>query len=185
MMKSRTQTGSKVSTPSLLNEHVTLAIVLASTPLSAQDYQIRWIWTANGQYSVASAYDCQFNGSFSYFPAVQIWKAKVEPKCRFFSWLVLHNRALTADNMMKKNWHCNPLCPLCYRQQETVQHILLQCNYAEALWNIFQTLYGFPSYATLISKGGPIEWVHHLISAYSKKEHKMKLGLLFMFWWTV
>jgi hypothetical protein len=83
MMKSRTQTGSKVSTPSLLNEHVTLAIVLASTPLSAQDYQIRWIWTANGQYSVASAYDCQFNRSFSYFPAVQIWKAKVEPECRF------------------------------------------------------------------------------------------------------
>jgi hypothetical protein len=120
MMKSRTQTGSKVSTPSLLNEHVTLAIVLASTPLSAQDDQIRWIWTTNGQYSVASAYDCQFNRSFSYFPAAQIWKAKVEPKCSFFAWLVLHNRALTADNMMKKNRHCNPLCPLCYCQQETV-----------------------------------------------------------------
>jgi hypothetical protein len=120
-----------------MNEYVTLSIAIASTPLTEQHDQITWRWTANGQFSAASAYNCQFNGSYSYFLATKISKAKAEPKYKFFAWLVLHNRALTVDNMLKKNWPCNPLCPLCYCQQETTEHILLQCNYVEALWTLF------------------------------------------------
>jgi hypothetical protein len=40
---------------------------------------------------VASVYDCQFRGSITYFPAITIWKAKAEPKCRLFAWLAMHN----------------------------------------------------------------------------------------------
>jgi hypothetical protein len=39
----------------------------------------------------------------TYFPVTQIWKAKAEHKCRFFAWVVMHNKILTTDNMMKKN----------------------------------------------------------------------------------
>ncbi|GJM88808.1 hypothetical protein PR202_ga05374 [Eleusine coracana subsp. coracana] len=63
-------------------------------------------------------------GATYQFPAKALWGAKTEPKCRFFTWLALHNRALTADNLAKKNWPCEPTCPLCYCIPETTQHLL-------------------------------------------------------------
>jgi hypothetical protein len=56
---------------------------------------------------------------------------------------------------------------------------------AEALWNLFQTKFDMPSYGTLLAKGGPIEWVQFLITFCNAQEQKYKLGLFFMFWWSV
>jgi hypothetical protein len=52
---------------------------------------------------VALAYKFQFLGSVVHFPATQLWQAVTEPKCNFFGWLVMHDKVLTADNMMKRN----------------------------------------------------------------------------------
>jgi hypothetical protein len=65
------------------------------------------------------------------FLAKHIWKVTIEPKCKFFAWLVLHNRAITADNMAKKNWDCDPFCPLYFCMQETTSHILIHYNNVE------------------------------------------------------
>jgi hypothetical protein len=90
-------------------------------------------------------------------PTAQIWKARVEPKCRFFDWLVLHNRILIADNMIKKNWACNPNCPLCYCLLESVNHLLIARNYSEALWNIISTKYGLLGYSQMSVYHSPVE----------------------------
>jgi hypothetical protein len=37
------------------------------------------------------------------FRATPVWKALVEPKCRFFAWLFLHGKVLMAGNMIKRN----------------------------------------------------------------------------------
>lgn len=50
---------------------------------------------------------CLSVGATVYFPATNIWQARTEPKCQFFAWLAMHNKVLTADNMMKKNWSCD------------------------------------------------------------------------------
>jgi hypothetical protein len=80
-----------------------LSLLLSSVSLTQDRDQVFWRWTANRWYSVASAYKCQFTGSMSYFPALEIWRVKAEPKCKFFVWLGMHNKMLTADNMIKKN----------------------------------------------------------------------------------
>jgi hypothetical protein len=49
----------------------------------ANEDQILWRWTANGEYSTRSAYQAQFNGSMSRIKIEAIWKAKAKPKCRF------------------------------------------------------------------------------------------------------
>jgi hypothetical protein len=67
-----------------------------------QKDKIHWRWTRDGVYTVASAYDCQFIGCLSKFPAKEIWRTRTEPKCRFFAWLVMHDQILTAQNMIKK-----------------------------------------------------------------------------------
>jgi hypothetical protein len=78
---------------------------MALSPISLNDKKdaITWRWTTNGQYSAASAYDCQFIGVMVTFPAPVIWKSSSEPKIKFFAWLVMHNMVLTADNLMKRD----------------------------------------------------------------------------------
>jgi hypothetical protein len=91
--------------------------------------------TGDGKYSAATAYDRQFLGAYSPFPDIDLWKAFAERKSKFFAWLVLHNRVLIADNMAKRNWDCNPQCSLCFCSNETTDHLLAQCNFAEAMWS--------------------------------------------------
>jgi hypothetical protein len=79
---------------------------------------------ADGKYSVSSTYDCQFIGSIIQFPATSIWQAASKPKCRFFAWLVMHDRVPTANNLLKKNWPCNFFCSFCLCIHETTESCL-------------------------------------------------------------
>lgn len=51
--------------------------------LNGLEDTISWRWTADGQYSASSAYKIQFASNYSKMNLCPIWKAKVEPKCRF------------------------------------------------------------------------------------------------------
>jgi hypothetical protein len=86
----------------MLEEYIMLYMALSAVTLSDQPDEINWRWTSNGIYLTASAYKCQLKGSMVYFPAVDVWKAFCEPKCKFFTWLVLLNKILTVDSMAKK-----------------------------------------------------------------------------------
>jgi hypothetical protein len=108
-----------IQTTSQLEEFILLFMALTPVSLSGQDDSIAWRWTANRCYSVSSAYECQLLGATIGFPATDIWRTKTEQKCKFFTWLVLHDRVLTTDNLIKRNWPCNQLCPLCHYLDET------------------------------------------------------------------
>jgi hypothetical protein len=88
-------------------------MAISSQTLTDQQDSVSWKWTANGQHTVASAYDCQFLGAMAFFLDTLLWKDLAEQKIKFFAWLVLHERVLTANNMAKKSWPCNPNCSLC------------------------------------------------------------------------
>jgi hypothetical protein len=113
-----------------------------------------------------------------------VWRALSETKCKFFACLSLHNKILTADNMAKKNWDCNPICPLCFCMPETANHLLTKCNFFEALWRALAPRLNLPQYNMLNSLGGPLEWVCHLAIGSSSSRRKM-LGLVFFIWWNL
>jgi hypothetical protein len=87
---------------------------------------------------------------------------------------VLHNRALTADVMQKKNWPCESLCSLYFCIQETDDHLLCKCNYTEALWRAVSGDLQLPQYDTMFHLGGPVDWVI-LLSASRNKALKSKM----------
>jgi hypothetical protein len=74
-----------IDSTSLIEEFTLLFMAPASVKLTDKQDQITWLWTADGKYSVVSAYECQFMGAISTFPAKQIWQAKAEAKCIFFA----------------------------------------------------------------------------------------------------
>jgi hypothetical protein len=174
-----------ITTSAELEEFIMLFMALLSIFLSDQKDEIQWRWTGDGCYTVASAYDCQFFGNFSCFLARQIWKAQTEPKCRFFEWLVMHDRILTAHNMIKRNWPCDHNCSLCLCMHETTEHLLIKCNYIEAVWNLIAPTLHLKDYSLMIQSGGPKNWVNELLHSGSSKTKKINLGALFSFWWMI
>jgi hypothetical protein len=56
---------------------------------------IHWRWTSSGTCSSKSAYKIQFQGSY--------WSASVEGKHKFFAWLMVQNKILTADNLVLRS----------------------------------------------------------------------------------
>jgi hypothetical protein len=140
---------------------------------------------ADGKYSVHSAYAIQFQGSYSQFPATDIWQAMSEPKCKFFVWLAMHDRILIASNLEKRNWPCNHYCALCLCIHETTCHLLTHFNFTEATWNVVADSFGLPDYASMSAVGGPDHWVKKLIKGASRKERRRRLGILCTLWWMI
>ena len=96
---------------------------------------ITWNWTLDDTYSTRSAYRIQFKGSFARFRRDQIWKAHAENKCKVFTWILIHEKLLTADNLQKRDWPHQDHCALCNGPLETGLHLCLCCPFAKAVWN--------------------------------------------------
>jgi hypothetical protein len=94
----------------------------------------------------------------------------------FFVWLVLHNRVLTSDNMIIKNWPCNPICSLCSCLHETTSHILTECNFTEATWNLVAPKFGLLGYYTISHTSNPEGWIRVLAGSGSAVDKKSKIG---------
>jgi hypothetical protein len=120
-----------------IREYVALweAIRLQSCNPEVED-EIRWRWTSDGQYSTMSAYRIQFKGRTRRANITPIWKAKTEPKCRIFAWILLHRKILTANNLEKRGWPNDPICNLCDKEPETPTHLCKDCDFTNAVWNI-------------------------------------------------
>jgi len=86
--------------------------------LTNEPDKIYWRWTADGNYNAKSAYNVQFTGAFSNFSANSIWKAEAEGKHKFFAWLLVQCKILTADKLAARQWPCNQICVLCNQEQE-------------------------------------------------------------------
>lgn len=124
-----------IQTPQEIHEYVELfeQIQMITRDHNSED-SIRWRWTADGEYSTQSAYLIQFEGSYTKRKITPIWQAKAEPKCRFFVWTLLHNKVLTTNNLIKRNWPNDPICKLCSTEPETPNHICLNCTFAKQVW---------------------------------------------------
>jgi hypothetical protein len=121
----------------------------------------------------------------SFAPAPAIWSYFSEPRSKSFAWLAIHNRVLTADNMLKRSWPCDHFCSFCYCINETTPHILTECNFTEAVWNIISASFDLPSYGFMAQSGGPDQWLRIIPGAGSKKIKRKKTGILLTFWWII
>jgi hypothetical protein len=66
----------------------------------------------------------------------EVWRYKSIPKIDMFIWTLAHNTILTGDNLKRKGWEGPMHCPFCISNEETVAHILLNCSFAQEVWNL-------------------------------------------------
>jgi hypothetical protein len=68
---------------------------------------------------------------------------------------------------------------------ETTPHILIECNYTEAVWNLVVDKIDLPMYSNLSVSDNPMDWVQSLVRTGSKRDRKKNLGVLITFWWLI
>lgn len=129
----------RMSTVEEMAQFVLLWDLVHGVVLNGEEDRIIWKFTADGLYTAKSAYEIQFRGSYCSFKPGYLWSAYAEPKHRFFSWLLVQEKILTADKLQARNWPCNPLCLLCKIAPESALHICLQCPYAQHVWELVQS----------------------------------------------
>ena len=100
----------------------------------------KWKLTQDGTYSSKSAYAAFFVGSIKFGPWRRIWKTWAPPRCKFFIWLVVHNRVWTAGRLARRNLPHPESCPLCDQVDETISHLLVSCLRSTSLDPDFATV---------------------------------------------
>lgn len=95
---------------------------------------VLWKWTTDQNFSTASAYKSFFIGKHSIPGAKILAKQRSPGKCKFFGWLVLHDRCWTAARRKRHNLQDNDNCALCCQNSETITHLLISCPFAREIW---------------------------------------------------
>ena len=131
---------------------------------------------------MASAYAIQFQGSFPKFEPSKVRRAFAEP-VKFFAWLVLHKRILTADLLSTKGWPHDPTCQLCLTHPETATHLCMECPFTVAVWNTIDAWSGDklrPFSGTQDSVDSA--WGKIISSTTSAKARVRSARIIYIFW---
>lgn len=152
--------------------------------LTREPDQIKRDWTTDGLYTAKSAYVAQFHGTYSTFEGDHIWKAEAEGKHKFFAWLLVQSRILTADNLMARQWHCNPAYTLCNLELETSPHLILHCNFARQVWDKMAAWTA--GLIQVPDQGGEImDWWQKELAHLPRKTRRLKAAMLMYGAWNI
>ena len=152
--------------------------------LTGERDNITWKWMPDGVYTSKSACNVQFQGNYSTFKANHIWQAETEGKHRFFAWLLVQSKILTADTLLARNWPCDPVCALCNQEHKTASHLILHCSFARqvssrmVVWtsNIIQ----MPAHGVSI-----LDWWEKELVHFPRKERRLKASMMIYGAWNI
>ena len=147
--------------------------------------EIIWRWTSDGEYTTKSAYRIQFVGQAGRQSITPIWKAKAEPKCKFFAWILLHRKILTANNLAKRGWSHDPLCKLCNTTPETPKHLCKDCSYTCAVWDQLVNWLNLHQLPASNSVSSIYRWWKKCRALVAKDNKSFFDGLVIYFWWNI
>lgn len=132
--------------PKLAQEYSTLMMLLSTFNFwdaDTLDTLMRSL-TRIGDYSFKSIYKAFTNWYNNLHPPLLwkwVWSSKVWSKATFFLLVVVHDKILHGDQLMKYKWHGPFQCILYYSSIEDGSQLILHCPFAHELWcHLFNNL---------------------------------------------
>ena len=147
--------------------------------------QYRWKLTQDGSYSSKSAYAAFSKGSIKFSSWRRIWKTWASPRCKFFIWLVFHNRVWTANRLARRNLPHPEACPLCDQEGETINHLLVGCGFAQQVWSLILHQLGLLQLARQPTATRFSGWWKRTTAAVPKEARKGLNSLIILVAWEI
>ncbi|KAL4184258.1 hypothetical protein AMTRI_Chr10g160 [Amborella trichopoda] len=101
------------------------------------------IWTPSpsGWFTVTSFYMVWVDGTDIVDSSNRAWESIAPPRAQFFQWLATQGKPLTIDNLQKRGFQFHNRCVMCLKEEDTVTHLLLHCNFAYSVWSFLIQLF--------------------------------------------
>lgn len=120
----------------------------------AQQDTHEWVYTKNSKYTVRSGYWVATHVDLAEDEAIlppkgsvdlkqEVWKLKIAPKIQHFIWKCLSEAIATNSQLQSRHIPADPTCQRCCRDEETTNHILFTCPYAQTVWREVQSTIGW------------------------------------------
>ena len=165
-----------------LDEVARLLHILNQVHLDTDADRRFWRWEEKGTFSVKSLYEHFRKVEVAPFPTKFIWSALHPPRVSFFTWCVSHSKILSIENLQKRGWFLTNRCYLCMKNLETVDHLLIHCEFTRFCWDTFLLKFGI----AIAAPGTCLELLKSWSSAPLKKRGKILWNLLpAAIWWNI
>ncbi|XP_059067599.1 uncharacterized protein LOC131858386 [Cryptomeria japonica] len=97
--------------------------------------EIIWCGAKSGSYSVKLGYTLlEIEGRTKEWESKLCWNKECLPKAGAFSWLVGNKRIQSGDRLKKMGFASPFRCVLYEKEEEDVDHLLLNCEFAQEAW---------------------------------------------------
>jgi zinc-binding in reverse transcriptase len=147
-----------------LQQKESLIRVLPQMIFTPPNDQPIWRWDTTSRYSVKSCYTAIKEGPYIASNTEIIWKLNMPTRVTIFIWLLLQDRLLTYDNLIKRGWCIPNMCYMCRSSIENAAHLFLECTYIAEVRGILTVTnaatmmitpeFSQGQYANTILKGG-------------------------------
>ncbi|XBI06650.1 hypothetical protein VPH35_134643 [Triticum aestivum] len=110
-------------------------VLIEVHPIPDQEDMAVWEWCVDRKYTAASAYKMFCEGGIWFQSYRGIWKSWAPLSCKIFMWLAVQYRVWTSDRRLRHGLQeeTSP-CYFCDQEEDTVDHLLLQCVFARHVW---------------------------------------------------
>ncbi|CAN1819551.1 Putative ribonuclease H protein At1g65750 [Linum perenne] len=116
-----------------------VSLVIGMSPPRADRGEDLWVWGGekSGQFSIKSAYQiiCEMTKTPNTDPWRPVWNWKGPNRIRHFLWFVAHQKILTNVGWVSRHLTNDATCEHCRTGDETVLHVLRDCQAAADVWN--------------------------------------------------
>ncbi|RVW67016.1 hypothetical protein CK203_064869 [Vitis vinifera] len=149
---------------------------------SLEEDSVSWKGGKSGKFKVKEAYSCLVSLWTPFFRKKCIWVDRVPTKVAFFAWEATWGKVLTLDRLQRRGWQFPNCCFLCGCAEESVNHVLIHCIVARALWELVLGLVGVKWVFPESVKEVLFSWRGHLVG---KKGKKIWKAISLCIFWTV
>jgi hypothetical protein len=116
-------------------ELMRLEVLISDIHLTDERDEIIWVFGNKNHYTTKSAYQLQFLGAVGTDFKKTIWRGWAPARCKFFIWSLMLDSVPTADKLLQRGCENEYFCPLCRRNLETAEHLLIDCPFSRKVWS--------------------------------------------------